>query len=233
MEHHFNIEIAKQYGVDESIILHNINFWVQKNSANKKHFYDNDYWTYNSVEAFTELFPYWTRRQIERIINSLVDQGLIKKGNYNKSSYDRTTWYGLTELSKSYYSISVIHSTKNVNGFTETVEPIPYSNTDSKLNNNTKKEKDTKKESANIFKIPELSEIIEYFNLKGYNTDTATKFHEYYGAGGWCDSKGNKVKNWKQKALAVWFKEENKIQEPKAPKQTLSIADQQAAMYGR
>ena len=38
------------------------------------------------------------------------------------------------------------------------------------------------------------------------------KAFDYYDCADWHDSKGNKVKNWKQKMQAVWFKDENKIQ---------------------
>ena len=55
-------------------------------------------------------------------------------------------------------------------------------------------------------------EVAKYFEEKGYSKEAAKKFYDYYSVGGWKDSKGNKVKNWKQKAQAVWFKEVNKIQ---------------------
>ena len=91
MEHHFKIEIAKIYGVEEAILLHNIYYWISKNKANNKHFYDEYYWTYNSIKAFSELFPYWTKRQIERILNNLIKKEALIKGNYNKLNYDRTS----------------------------------------------------------------------------------------------------------------------------------------------
>jgi hypothetical protein len=97
MEYGFNIEEAKEYGVNEAILLKNLKFWVKKNAANKKHYYDGVYWTYNSINAFVELFPFWTGKQIRRIIQSLIDQGLIKKGCYNKNPYDKTSWYTVTK----------------------------------------------------------------------------------------------------------------------------------------
>ena len=129
MEHNFNIECAKLYGVEESILLHNIYFWINKNKANKKHFYDGDYWTYNSIQAFTELFPYWTKRQIERIIKNLIEKGALLKGNYNKLNYDRTSWYAVSETVKSIYANREIDFTKRGNGYTQTVSPIPDNNT--------------------------------------------------------------------------------------------------------
>ena len=135
MEHHFKIEIAKIYGVEEAILLHNIYYWVSKNKANNKHFYDGYYWTYNSINAFSELFPYWTKRQIERILNNLIKKEALIKGNYNKLNYDRTSWYAITQNVKSIYENREIHFTVWGNGNTQTVKPIPNSKTDNKPNN--------------------------------------------------------------------------------------------------
>lgn len=96
LEHHFNVEIAKELGVHAAIIYNNIDFWCAKNAANNRHFHDGYYWTYNSKRAFAELFPYMTQRQIEYALKKLIDAGYIIKGNYNSSPYDKTCWYTRT-----------------------------------------------------------------------------------------------------------------------------------------
>ena len=55
MKHSFDVELAKEYGILEAILIQNIYFWIEKNKANKKHFYDGRYWTYNSKKAFSEM----------------------------------------------------------------------------------------------------------------------------------------------------------------------------------
>jgi hypothetical protein len=97
VEHHFNTDIAKEYGVNEAIFVHNILFWVKHNKANKTNFHKGYYWTYNTMEAYVELFPYWTKRQIDHLIKKCRDKGLILTDNFNQSSYDRTLWYTVTE----------------------------------------------------------------------------------------------------------------------------------------
>jgi len=92
----FSPVIAKNIGVEEAIMYSNIEYWCAKNEANKKHFYDGSYWTYNTQEAFEELFPFWTRAQIRRILFKLEDKKYIKIGNYNKAKYDQTKWYSAT-----------------------------------------------------------------------------------------------------------------------------------------
>lgn len=54
------------------------------------------------------------------------------------------------------------------------------------------------------FVPPTLEEIENYCKEKNYNIDTQF-FYEYFTEGNWVDSKGNKVKNWKQKII-TWSK---------------------------
>ena len=64
------------------------------------------------------------------------------------------------------------------------------------------------------FSIPTPQEITDYGILRGYKLD-GRKLFDYYNDNDWKDKNDVKVKNWKQKILAVWCKEENKIkQEP-------------------
>lgn len=67
------------------------------------------------------------------------------------------------------------------------------------------------KEKADAFSPPHLFEVKEYFIKNGYSEKSAIRAFEYYTSGGWKDARGNPVKNWKQKMIAVWFKDENEI----------------------
>lgn len=60
------------------------------------------------------------------------------------------------------------------------------------------------------FKKPEIQEVVDFFIEKDFSEDLAKKAFEYYETANWTDSTGKKVKNWKQKMLAVWMKPENK-----------------------
>jgi len=73
-----------------------------------------------------------------------------------------------------------------------------------------------------------INEVKDYFKDKGYTEISAIKFYEYYSVADWMDGKGNKVKNWKQKAQSVWFKDENKIVEK--PIGIKSVAEQMEDM---
>lgn len=122
----FDPEIAKKIGVEEAIMLSNIEFWCEHNRANERHFYEGCYWTYNSGKAFCELFPFWTHGQIKRILKKLESNGYIKTGNFNQHKYDQTKWYSCIVRNKPN------HWSKSANGVNETDQPIPDSKPDSK-----------------------------------------------------------------------------------------------------
>lgn len=158
---YFNEEVARIVSTDAAVIFQNIIWWIEKNKANKKNFFDDEYWTYNSASAFELLFPWMNKRKIERVLVELRESGLIKTGSYNTNKYDRTTWYALTELGKSFSRICRIDAPDLSHGRTESVAPIPDSNTVEKTNN--------KVASA------EADEVIGYLNKKAnrvYRSDT-------------------------------------------------------------
>jgi hypothetical protein len=91
--HSFDPMIAKDVGVSAAVIYQNIIFWTQKNKANRRNIRDGYVWTYNSRRAFAELFPYLTDKQVRTALDKLVDFGLLVRGNYNKMTMDKTSWY--------------------------------------------------------------------------------------------------------------------------------------------
>ena len=78
------------------------------------------------------------------------------------------------------------------NGLGNNDEPIP----DIKPSKKPTKKPNNKKE----FIPPTLEEIKEYC-LSRKNKIDAQYFYDYFTASDWVDSKGNKVKNWKQKII--------------------------------
>ena len=146
MEHHFNVELAKEYGILEAIILNNLQHWIEKNRANGKNYHDGHYWTYNSAKAFSELFPYASQKQIRKALQNLIAEGIIQTGNYNKNPYDRTLWYSFTEKGDSIFQMVKIDVPKMENGHDLEGQPIPNNKTDNKTDN---KLKESKKEESN------------------------------------------------------------------------------------
>lgn len=97
---------------------------------------------------------------------------------------------------------------------------ISNSISNSLSNSNIEKEKINKRER---FVPPTLEQVTEYAKSKGRG-DLASKFLEYYTVANWVDSKGNKVKNWKQKFL-TWIGRES-------PNVTV-VADDRTVLHDR
>lgn len=127
--HMFDPQIAKEYGVNAAIIFQNLAYWIEHNRANNTNLHDDRYWTYNSVRAFSLLFPYLTDKQIRGALKKLEEGGLIVVGNYNKSAYDRTRWYALAEKGFSIYTKGQMNFTDMENEIDLEGEPIPNINT--------------------------------------------------------------------------------------------------------
>ena len=108
MTYQFDTELAEQYGVDEAIFIHNLYFWIWHNEANGKNIIEHEgvtrVWSYNSMAAFSIIFPFWSHRQMERIVNSCREQGLVITANLNKDKKDRTLWYAVTEKVVMHYT---------------------------------------------------------------------------------------------------------------------------------
>lgn len=131
MVHSFDTKVAKEVGITSAVLFHSIFFWIQKNEANDKHYYDGHYWTYNSAKAFRKMFDYLSEKQIRTALNKLIEAGYLVAGNYNESKYDRTRWYRLGDKGMSMFPFGNIDATQEKEGRDKEVTPIPYSVTDS------------------------------------------------------------------------------------------------------
>lgn len=95
--HHFHVSAAIKVGVNAAIILEQFDFYIAKNKANGRHYHDGRYWTYNSVSAFKDMYPYMSEKSIRTAISKLVDGGYVLVGDYNKNRYQRPKWYSVTD----------------------------------------------------------------------------------------------------------------------------------------
>ena len=147
MEYSFDIHFAKKYGVDEAIMIKSFQYWIRLNKANKSNFYDGHYWTYNTISALSELFPFWTEKQVRSILQNLLKLNILIKGNYNKLGFDRTIWYAFqnendflqinsskkenatSQIGKSILPNGQMELTKRENATSQMVNTIPITNT--------------------------------------------------------------------------------------------------------
>ena len=89
-------KLAKIIGLNESIVLQYIHYWLVKNEENKINYKNGRYWTFNSIEKWhKESFFFWSKSTLVRIFASLEKSGILLVGNYNKSYFDKTKWYSI------------------------------------------------------------------------------------------------------------------------------------------
>jgi len=198
----FDADVAIDVGVNAAIIYRNIQYWCEKNRTNDQHFYDGFYWTYNSISAFCEQFPYLSEKQIRSSLKILEDNGYIKSGNYNKVAYDRTKWYADIhnvsmqddKTEDSIRLVGQIDCAKKANRICAEGEPIPDNYTNINTNKGNIYIEDTKPKTSR-FIPPTVEEVSDYCSERNNNID-AQKFVDYYSSNGWKVGK-NPMKDWK------------------------------------
>jgi hypothetical protein len=88
--------IAQAVGLNGSIVLRQVEYWLERNEETKKtdNFRDGCWWTYNTYESWQdENFDFWSYDTVRRTFHQLVGLGLLYEGNYNKRKNDQTKWY--------------------------------------------------------------------------------------------------------------------------------------------
>ena len=95
--HSFDPKIAMRVGTNAAVVYRNLVFWVRHNESNRRNFHEGRYWTYNSLTAFTEQFPYLSAKQIRTALDKLLQAGLVVKGNFAEDRFNRANWYALGE----------------------------------------------------------------------------------------------------------------------------------------
>lgn len=95
--------VAQRYGLEEAVLLHSCVFWWREHRAKRENFRDGRYWNHCSVKAFAELMPWWTAKQVRRIVESCRTQGALLTANYNERKDDKTLWYAPSDELLAYY----------------------------------------------------------------------------------------------------------------------------------
>lgn len=81
--------LAKLIGLNESIILQQLHYWLQKSS----NIIEEVPWVYNTHEEWQEQFPFWSVATIRRTLSNLENTGIVRSGNFNQLKFDKTKWY--------------------------------------------------------------------------------------------------------------------------------------------
>jgi len=213
MNHSFDVNVAMQFGVNAAIVFQDMGFWCEHSRINRTNYHDGLYWTYNTVKALSEHWPYMSTKAIRTAIQKLIDAGLLITGNFNEYGWDRTLWYALTEKGESIFQNGKINSPKKENPKPKKGEPIPYTVSDTipDIVIGAK---------AQRFTPPTLEQLQAYISEKGYTSDEIDPeyFIDHYTSNGWICGK-SKMKDW-QATVNNWvrrYRKEHPAPEPEKP----------------
>lgn len=185
MQHSFDVQEAVNYGLEEAIMIWNLRFWIIKNKANKKHSYLGEdgilrTWTYNTNEAFQKLFPYWKKGAIERNLTRMIDKGILVKGNFNATKYDRTAWYAFSDEDRFLSSSLIIAHFSDSGNANPEIGNSKSRNEEIEISDSGNiKETDIKTDIKSFFSLPSESKkekLKILFKEKNYKSDPEKYF---------------------------------------------------------
>lgn len=206
MQHHLDVDLAVRYGMVEAILINHFEYWIELNRTNGRNFYDGRYWTFNSMKALSEIFPYLTEKKIRTALKNLQDEGLILTGNYNRSAYDRTLWYAFSDFAKCILPKRQMEDASKANGSIQNGEPIPDNNPVDNPPNKPNENVGRKRPPAR-FVPPTVEKVAAYCKERNNGID-AQHFVDYYSANGWVQGKGKPIKDWNA-AVRTWERNGN------------------------
>jgi len=108
--------LAQILGLREALTTQQIHYWLVlfEKARDQSHYCEGRWWVWNSTEAWTSNFPFWTPAVMRTILSSLrhtyepkgIKRGavvvkdsrlrrgpVLLTGNFNRKGYDRTLWY--------------------------------------------------------------------------------------------------------------------------------------------
>lgn len=132
MEHSFDVDIAREYGIPAAILLKQMSLWINVNKRKGKNQFNGKTWTYNSSRDLSDKLPYFSAQVIKRTLLEMVRSGLLERGNFNKTAQDRTIWYTLTDKAEALIS----HCSKRNNALRENEQSIVQNGTMESTNPN-------------------------------------------------------------------------------------------------
>ena len=158
-----DIDLAKVIGLNEAIVLQQINYWLHVGGGKNA---DGRHWIKHTISEFLKKdFPFWSRSTVKRIIANCEKEGFLLVKNLNRAGFDKSKWYSVDErkldevMNHASGQIEPSHGSKRTDA-TGQIEPTytreytenTTETTTNKINSSSKDER-----------IP-YSEIIDYLN---------------------------------------------------------------------
>lgn len=84
--------LAQAIGVEAAIVLQQLHFKLVTAGRDV----EGERWFYNTLARWNEVFPFFSKRALERVFKALREAGLIRvRYDLNRHAYDRTAWYAI------------------------------------------------------------------------------------------------------------------------------------------
>lgn len=91
----FNKEIARDYGLRESVIATYLWELLEKDMESIER--NGRIWTRISQRMITMALPFMTVDMARRSLKKLAEEGIIMRAEFNDDKFDRTHWYTFTD----------------------------------------------------------------------------------------------------------------------------------------
>ena len=97
--HSFNITLADRYGIEGSILIEHLYWWIHKNECEEEETMTKNgrVWCYSSAKGFNRYIPYMTPKKIWRELKRLEERGVLITGNFNTKPTNQTLWYSFSD----------------------------------------------------------------------------------------------------------------------------------------
>ena len=90
----FRHDIAKKYGVNEAIFVAALAELI-KESRNTCICEDGMWWYPCAIHEWDGKFPFWTARQVDRIVKNCMLKGIVIQRHYDGDERRRRGWYAI------------------------------------------------------------------------------------------------------------------------------------------
>ena len=90
----FCVETATKYGVHEAVFVARVKELIR--SKLEECVYDDGLWWYPcAIYEWDGEFPFWSARQVDRVVKSCLSQGLLYRRQYETDERRRRGWYAI------------------------------------------------------------------------------------------------------------------------------------------
>lgn len=151
MIHSYSTEVAIEVGgVSEAVVLKEVAYWCKLNESKGANKHDGRFWAFRPLREWQEIFPEF-KGSIAHILQRLQDGGWLISGNFNKTEFDRTRWYTLSD--KAISLLGQIDLTETPAAPVESEEPAPVAAAPAKPTPTEKLKKEYADEIERLYKL--------------------------------------------------------------------------------